>query len=132
MWIKQVGCDCEECGPDQCTDACVCDFTAYIEVNQDLTFDVTDLFIVAHDMSIFIEPVECHYWGGGDGPAYSRLQVWANGSLIYDSGCVSGGISTTVTIPAGTTSLNLINTYDCNSLCESGGPGNPTFYFECA
>lgn len=131
MWIKQVGCECEECGPDPCTDACICNFYRELEPNVDETLDVTGLFIVEHEISIELLGGDCHLLGGGDGPRYQRIQVYGNSSLIYDSGCISGGISTTIFIPAGTTSLNLINTYDCTSICESDGPNSAVATFDC-
>lgn len=48
-------------------------------------------------------------------PRSGQFVVKANGSTIYDSGCItSTSLSTTVTVPAGTTSLELISTSPCD------------------
>lgn len=130
-YIKAVGCDCPECGPDPCDPGCVCDLFIGLEFSEDNTYDVTGQFVLEHDLSVTQASWTCAFFGGGFFTGSSRIYVYANASLLYDSGCVSGAISATVTIPAGTTSLRLVHVHDCLSQCESGGVGDTTAYFEC-
>lgn len=111
MWIKQVGCDCPECGPDPCTDGCACDFFYSDDVTASFStsIDVTGYFTTSHDLYISINP---------DDPSSGRIQVTA-GTASWDSGCISssGGtaVDTVITVPAGVTSIDLVFTYGCGS-----------------
>lgn len=103
-WFKTVGCDCPECGPDPCTAGCACTFeetfttTVGFEGTTGDTWDVTGQFIIEQDLEII-----CANTG-----ATRQVIVKADGVTIYDSGSTSGGISTVVAVPAGTTSLQLV------------------------
>lgn len=59
--------------------------------------------------------------GGGLTPFGSEIQIYANGTLIFDSGCVTGDNSYTVTVPAGTTSLHCVGTASCDITCTDPG-----------
>lgn len=117
-----------------CGGGCGCEFGVEVEPNDDFTFDVTGLFCWAHDVQVDIDPFECYFFaeaGGGFNVASRRIEIYANAVLIYDSGCVHAGITTNVTVPAGTTSLRIVNTYDCAGQCESGGDGSPIVRVDC-
>lgn len=76
------------------------------------TYDVTGIFTV--DQSIFIRVTA----DAGD-PATVRFQVAFNGSTLYDSGCISAtSDSTTVTGPAGTTSIVVTITAPCSGSAD--------------
>jgi hypothetical protein len=129
-FLRTVGCECSECGPDPCTAGCECDLFQSIEFDGDDTLDVTGQFVFAQNLSVTQDSWTCED-GGVFVTGSSQIQVYANGSLLYDSGCVSGAISTTVSIPAGTTILRLVHVHDCLNQCDSGGVGDQTAYFEC-
>ena len=121
-WLKTVGCECPECGPDPCTTACcsldIGDQSAGDTVD---TYDVTGKFTVDH--SIFIRVTADA--GGG---ATARFQVAFNGSTLYDSGCISSSsASTTVTGPSGTTSIVVTITAPC-----SGGTSGWDYVICCS
>jgi hypothetical protein len=104
MWIKQVGCDCPDCGADECDPGCACTFgdtfttTTGFEGTTGDVWDVTGQFIIEQDLQIIC----------GNTGATRQVIVEANGVSIYDSGSTTGGISTIVAVPAGTTTLELI------------------------
>lgn len=102
MWIKQVGCDCEECGPDPCTPgACLCNLalnTEGGEAGYSQEFDTGTGFVSARDLYIVFES-----FGIKD-----QLLIIADGITVYDSGCVGTfgtPLTPTVTIPGGTASV---------------------------
>jgi hypothetical protein len=118
-WLKTVGCDCPDCGPDPCTPGCLCTFaeTAGGTASDDITWDVTGQFIIEHDIN--------YLFAGEVDPGNYRLQILADGVTLFDSGCVTdpgGGI---LTIPAGTTSLRIIITVGCG-----GTPEAPDWFVE--
>jgi hypothetical protein len=53
-----------------------------------------------------------------DTVVYDRLKVYADASLIYDSGCVLGSGGSTINIPPGTTTITVTVDADCTG---SGG-----------
>jgi len=46
-------------------------------------------------------------------PMFARLVLEADGTPIYDSGCISTSDSDTATVPPGTTTLSAIVTQEC-------------------
>lgn len=122
MWIKQVGCECAECGPDECTAGeCLCNLnlnTAGGDAGYDETFDVTGDFVSNRDIYVDFESYTIK----------DQLIIKANGSTIYDSGCIGAHVTPTVTVPGGTTSVEIIVVPDCE-----GGTGTAwTVAITCA
>jgi hypothetical protein len=100
IFIQHAECGCPECVVNPCDEYCPCSFFATdTGTHADLTFtdswSVTSDFLIAHNLQI---DVSC----GGS----CRFIVRANGSIVYDSGCITDTSDTdTVSIPAGTTTL---------------------------
>lgn len=117
-----------------CNSCCGCDIdVAHNDgTGGDTTLDVSDQFYEAHDVAINVTGGTCNRsagcGGGGFQPEYWRSRIYANGSLIYDSGCITGNVSTTVNVSAGTTSLRFLTETDCNNCCESGGTAQEAYY----
>lgn len=112
-WLKQVGCECEECGPDPCTSGCetFCNLsldTAGGESGYDQTFDVTGDFGSARNIFIDFEAFTIK----------DQLLIDANGVNIYDSGCIGGNVTPTVLVPAATTSARVRIIPHCDPLQE--------------
>lgn len=63
----------------------------------DQTFDVTGDF--PSDRNVFVD-FETY-------TVKDRLMIYADASLVYDSGCISGNVTPTVVIPSGTTSARV-------------------------
>lgn len=115
------------CAAGCTTDPCGCDFGVGSDLpGFDTTFDVTGQFDADHDVDIEVfDYAACDTPVGRD--LSYRVRIDADGSSIYDSGCVtSSSISTSATVPAGTTSLRIRTEVDCSSPCESGGGGSWT------
>ncbi len=116
-----------------CNNCCDCDVAVAHDdgADGDTTLDVTGQFYAAHNLAITVIGANCAKLmgpcGGGTGPEKWRVQVYADGALIYDSGCISGNLSHTVSVPAGTTELRFVTNTNCDSCCESGG-GVMAFY----
>lgn len=112
MWLKQVGCECVECGPAPCTGAdCICNLSLNTDggdAGYDETFDVTGQFPTAQDLGIDLETYTIQ----------DELLIYADGTLVYDSGCIGAHVTTAVSIPAGTTSIRVVIVPDC-----AGGTG---------
>ena len=120
IWIPALGCECTECGPDPCTPGCACTFTAseFGDTGGSYVYDVTGQFVFESDLSItFVAPAPT---------ATARLQVYADGVSVYDSGCISTGASATVAIPAGTTEIEAVVT-----ICVSTGEDDWSFDLAC-
>ncbi len=97
MFIKQVGCECEECGPSPCESDCGCLFYYGDTGTTDAyaSFDVTGEFLTEQGVSWDVDI------GGG-----ASITVYADGVLVYSTGCQTDFFdSTVITIPAGTTTL---------------------------
>lgn len=131
MWIKQVGCDCPECGPDPCTAGCACTFNANDQIfTDDNTYDWTSVNSVDHDISIAVTGYANCDTGfsacGFDLLHWFQIRVYADLTLLYDSGCIHANFSTTATVPAGTTTLRIVIDDPCGAHCgcESGGGGS--------
>jgi hypothetical protein len=126
-WLKTVGCECTECGPDPCTPGCFCELSPndLIQIGADDHYDVSACTPVDRELSVSVyNYADC---GSGGSPAYYyQIEIYADASLIYDSGCITGNLSATaVTMPAGTLDLNIVVTPYCSgSACTSGGNGS--------
>lgn len=120
VWIKQPpNCDCG-CGADPCTNDCPCTFSDSFggTTSQSVTDAVGGQFITSHNLQYSLA-YEID-------PADYRLEIYANGSLVYDSGCVhSTTVSGSVSIPSGTTSLRFDITVGCG-----GRPSAPGWFLE--
>lgn len=109
-WLKTVGCDCPECGPDPCTAGCYCDFN-YSDAQSaafSTTFDVTGQFITTHDVlfEYSVNPFSGSEW---------IFEITVGGVSVFSTGCLNGvGGSTTISVPAGTTEIG-INIVDCGT-----------------
>jgi hypothetical protein len=100
-WLKTVGCECDECGTTACaTDACLCSLdlnTSGGDAGYDHTFDTTGDFTSTRD----IYPDFQSY------TVKDQLLIYANGVLVYDSGCIGAHVTPTVSIASGTTSVRV-------------------------
>lgn len=116
IFIKSVGCDCPECGPDPCTaGGCFCDggLTAFAtSAGTDSDSRATyGSFLV--DTEVYLE-----FGIGPEVCSKARLTIKADGVTIYDSGCLTyGSYTDSVTVPAGTALLELIVDAGCDSAC---------------
>jgi hypothetical protein len=123
-YIKAVGCECEDCTPDDpCASGCDCsifevDFLdGAVEKNDD--YDVTGEFVFAQNLTVDVE-----FGATGSG---MRFQVLANGVSIYDSGCQTGWVDVAiVSVPAGTVTLTVQFT-NCGGATNSEG----SFLLQC-
>jgi hypothetical protein len=119
-WLKTVGCDCDDCGPDACTPACDC-LLSYFDSGTSDWSDVIDLvgqFIPGNELMINYQ------LGATDEPGCNgQVLVWVDGDLIFDSGCVSGNLDPTgyvIAFPAGAAVLEYEVTVDCTpGYCSS-------------
>lgn len=110
-FLKNAGCECAECGPDPCTSGCCAFSTGEVFGNTSASdvYDVTGDFALERDIIIS--------WSlGPGGTNYARLQVFADGVEIYNSGCVNAGpgASENATVPAGTLEITVTVTADCD------------------
>lgn len=125
-WIKTVGCDCPECGPDACTPGCVCNFSYSNLASASYTdsLDVTGQFIIGQNLNVFINP---------DVLSSGRLEVSA-GSASWDSGCrgPTSSASTTLAVDAGTTAIDITFTYGCDSGATNVNPVTIELYCDGA
>lgn len=130
IWIKNY---CPSCTDPCVTQGCACDVVLEVEPNNDVTWDVRGLFPISRDLLLSVGYVECDYISppGGTGVVNFQIQFWADGVLLYDSGCVASPISQVVTVPACTLSLRAVSLYDCLNLCDSGASGNPNLFITC-
>lgn len=123
IFIPVLTCgDAEPCAcPSPCDAMCFCNLTldtAGGESGYDETFDVTDDFVADRDIYVDFE-------------AYSikdQLLIDADGVNIYDSGCISGNVTATVTVPAGTTSARV----QVLAHCDAGQPGTTAWTLSIA
>jgi hypothetical protein len=125
-WLKTVGCDCEECGPDSCTPGCFCEISPNdLIFDTDQHYDVSACTPVDREITISVSDYEACDTGGSP-DYYYRIEIYADAALIYDSGCITGNLSPTdATLPAGTADLNIVVTAYCSGApCESGGGGS--------
>lgn len=111
-FLKNAGCECAECGPDPCTSGCCAFATGEVFGNTSASdvYDVTGDFALERDISIVWEV-------GPGGSNYARLQVFADGIEIYNSGCVNaagGSPLPTATVPAGTEEITITVTAGCD------------------
>lgn len=125
-WLKTVGCNCPECGPDPCTPGCFCEIAPNdsLQIAVDDHYDVSGCSPVDRELTV---EVYSYSACAGPTPNYTyRIQIFADAVSIYDSGCTTGNISLVgVTMPAGTSDLNIVVTPFCTgSACESGGTGS--------
>ena len=105
-WLRTTDCACAGCGPSLCASPFCCTNldTSGSDAGYYATYNVTGQFVSSTNVNVFFE-------------AYTikdRLTLVANGSNIYDSGCISGNVSPVVTIPAGTNSIAINVIADCD------------------
>ena len=95
-WLKTAGCECAVCGPDPCTaGSCLCNLTLSTSGGDEgytHDFDASSDFVTARDIYIDFESYTVK----------DQLLIYADGVLVYDSGCIGAHVTPTVTIPAGT------------------------------
>lgn len=116
-WLRMVDCACAECGSGPCNSGCCTFFASEFGgdagngVTTSYSYNVASQFSVSHDLSITFFPPP---------PALAaQLEVFADGVLLYDSGCVNGSnVSNTVSVPANTVSI-VANVTECTA-----GPEN--------
>jgi hypothetical protein len=110
IFVKSLNCLCSTCGTDPCiAELCFCDLTlntAGGSAGYDETFNVTGDFTAARNIYIDFNSFTVK----------DQLLIYANGSLIYDSGCISGNVTPTVNVPSGTTSARVVVVPDCASM----------------
>jgi hypothetical protein len=113
-WIKGTDCACPECGATPCAPGCDCTFSASendgFEDGPALfekDYDVTGQFLVEKSVAIAFAVVF------PSPPMYAQMYLLANGVEIYTSGCISTSVSTSVAVPAGTTTLKVYVFTEC-------------------
>jgi hypothetical protein len=102
-WLKTVGCECDECGPDPCTAGCPCGI--YIETFIPAGtsgiwsefFDTTDEFIFDHDVDVFQSNLG----------SVKAVSIFADGVLVHSGSYTGAALTVTITIPAGTTEIEI-------------------------
>ena len=99
----------------------------------DTTYDVTGLFLADLDITVTLTGGQCYPDGGPYvcTDSASRVKVWANSVLIFDTGCITGNGSWPVTVPSGTTSLRCYSECECDFVCESGCGTTSAVSFLC-
>lgn len=128
-WIRDLVDGCSS--PCETLSTCACTLALEVEPNNDVTWDVCGLFPVAQNIAIDVGYHECYLFDFTLIAVNSRVEFYADGVLLYDSGCTAVPISNVVTVPACTTNLRAVLTYDCTSNCESAGDGSPNLYITC-
>lgn len=104
-WLKTVGCDCPECGPDPCTAGCACTFHNIYVTAEGTVGIITEHasagsnFIVSHSVDIEIQ-IDA---------GTLTFDLYADGVLIYSSGVITVGTTFgSATVPAGTATLTAV------------------------
>lgn len=77
--------------------------TAGGDAGYDNTFDVTGDFTSARNIYVDFESYTVK----------DQLLIYANGSLVYDSGCIGARVMPTVAMPAGTTNSRVVVVANC-------------------
>ena len=108
-WLKTVDCECAGCGSTPCSvDECLCAVdlnTSGGDDGYDHTFDTTGDFTSARDVYVDFQSYTVK----------DQLRIYANGTLVYDSGCIGAHVTPTVSIPSGTTSVRVEVVPNCDS-----------------
>lgn len=99
-----------ECGSASCTFTLVVEPICTLSISLDsgsgtYNYDATGVFTVAHSYTIAIT-------GAGSG-CTNRIQFKADGTSLWDSTCIGGNASATVTVPAGTTTITVVWDHEC-------------------
>ena len=99
----------------------------------DNTYDVTGYFLDSFDITVSLTGGQCYPLVGPYvcTDSASRVKVWANSVLIFDTGCITGNGSWPVTVPSGTTSLRCYSECECDFTCESGCGTTSAVSFLC-
>ena len=122
-WLKTVGCQCPECGPDPCTPGCPCNVSE-IHSGGNEGFDQTfDLNSSGHPLGAAAS-LDVDY--DFDVVVSDQIQVYIDGVLEYDSGCVLGTGGTTIALPAGAETVRVVITAQC------AGSGDTEWSFSLA
>lgn len=90
---------CCTCQPEVC-DSCFCTLnlnTAGGDAGYDVTYNTTGQFTSSKSISVTFEAFTVK----------DQLIIYANGSSILDTGCVSGTNYSSPTVPSGTTSVRV-------------------------
>lgn len=99
-WLKTVDCECAQCGTGPCdTLACICSLNLNTAGGNDGYSQIFPISI-SSPLALYIQFTTYI--------VKDRLVITADGTTVYDSGCISTGsspISATVTIPSGTSSV---------------------------
>jgi hypothetical protein len=117
VFIRSVGCSCPECGPDPCIEtACFCETSPQVIASADTqsaNYNTYGSFPADRDIDIEV--------GVGPGSGNTgRGVIKADGTTMYDSGCLSNGLYFDVaTVPAGTITLEIIATAPCSTGADS-------------
>ena len=105
--VKSKGCECANCEDDPCEEGvCFCNLTLNTsggDAGYDNTFDVTGDFVGARNIAVDFESYTVK----------DQLLIYANGSLIYDSGCIGAHVTPTVSVPGGTTTARVVVVANC-------------------
>jgi hypothetical protein len=125
-FLKTVGCECPDCGPDECTGGCPCDVSVSdtgVNVGYDQTFNLNSSGDpLGNDASLVIDY-------DMDTVIADQMRVYIDGVLAYDSGCVLNTGGTTITVPAGSTTVRVVIIDDCTAV---GLGTNWAFSIACA
>jgi len=105
------------CGSSSCTftfqvDTDYCRLTldtAGGDAGYDNTFDVTGDFTTARNIYVDFESYTVK----------DQLLIYANGSLVYDSGCIGARVMPTVAMPAGTTNSRVVVVANCEGTTDT-------------
>ncbi len=102
VFIRSVGCDCPECGPDPCTAGCDCTFNEQANTTDGSTGTVSEdfaagsNFVIAH--TVYIDVVI--------DSGVLVFNLYADAVLVYTTGSIGAGTTSgSASIPAGTTTI---------------------------
>ncbi len=112
-FLKSTYCQCAGCDEvDPCgtpPSGCICGATGAASGGNegyDNTFDISASSGISYDVT-----VSWTFYTIKD-----QIQIYLNGSLLYDSGCVNGSGSYGFTVPTSSTSIRIV----INGACEGG------------
>lgn len=118
-WFRMVDCPCLDCGTSPCNSGC-CDFSEAETGNvsdgsytYNYSYNVTAEFALQHNVNVSLAVLF------PDG--FARAVVAADGSNVYDSGCINTSNVQTVMVPANTVNISAVVTQNCSGTWTENG-----------